>query len=89
VEAFFSEVSLTLHSEYPIIFLLWILKGGILVTEIKVSQNESIDEALRRFKRKCQRNGIISEIKKREHYEKPSEKKRKKAQAAARRKKRR
>ena len=64
-------------------------KGGILVTEIKVSQNESIDEALRRFKRKCQRNGIISEIKKREHYEKPSEKKRKKAQAAARRKKKR
>jgi small subunit ribosomal protein S21 len=64
-------------------------KGGILVTEIKLGQNESIDEALRRFKRKCQRNGIISEIKKREHYEKPSERKRKKAQAAARRKRKR
>jgi len=64
-------------------------KGGILVTEIKLGQNESIDEALRRFKRKCQRNGIISEIKRREHYEKPSERKRKKAQAAARRKRKR
>lgn len=64
-------------------------KGGIVVTEIKVGQGESIDEALRRFKRKCQRNGIISEMKKREFYEKPSEKKRKRAQAAARRKKRR
>jgi len=59
------------------------------VTEIKVGQGESIDEALRRFKRKCQRNGIISEMKRREFYEKPSEKKRKRAQAAARRKKRR
>lgn len=59
------------------------------MTEIKLGQNESIDEALRRFKRKCQRNGIISEIKKREHYEKPSERKRKKAQAAARRKRKR
>lgn len=59
------------------------------MTEIKLGQNESIDEALRRFKRKCQRNGIISEIKRREHYEKPSERKRKKAQAAARRKRKR
>ncbi|HHF09004.1 MAG TPA: 30S ribosomal protein S21, partial [Candidatus Atribacteria bacterium] len=58
------------------------------MTEIKVGQGESIDEALRRFKRKCQRNGIISEMKRREFYEKPSEKKRKRAQAAARRKKR-
>ncbi len=58
------------------------------MTEIKVSQGENIDEALRRFKRKCQRNGIISEIRRREHYEKPSEKRRKKAAQAARRKKR-
>lgn len=58
------------------------------MTEIKISQGENIDEALRRFKRKCQRNGIISEIRRREHYEKPSEKRRKKAAQAARRKKR-
>jgi len=58
------------------------------VTEVKVGKGESIDEALRRFKKKCQRNGVITEMKRREHYEKPSEKKRKKAQAAARRKRR-
>jgi small subunit ribosomal protein S21 len=58
------------------------------VTEVRVGQGESIDEALKRFKRKCQRNGIISEMKRREHYEKPSEKKRKRAQAARRKKRR-
>lgn len=57
------------------------------MTEIKLGQGENIDEALRRFKRKCQRNGIISEIRRREYYEKPSEKRRKKAAQAARRKK--
>jgi small subunit ribosomal protein S21 len=68
-------------------FLL-LIEGGMRVTEVRVGQGESIDEALKRFKRKCQRNGIISEMKRREHYEKPSEKKRKRAQAARRKKRR-
>lgn len=42
---------------------------------IKVGDNESVESALRRFKKKCQKEGIISEMKKRQHYEKPSEKK--------------
>ena len=55
---------------------------------IKVRDNESIEEALRRFKRECERDGIMQEIKKREYYESPSVK-RKKKMAEARRKMRR
>lgn len=42
--------------------------------DIKVRKGESIESALRRFKRECEREGILTEIKKREYYEKPSEK---------------
>ncbi|MDH5715874.1 MAG: 30S ribosomal protein S21 [Candidatus Aminicenantes bacterium] len=49
---------------------------------VRVNENESLEDALRRFKRKCQKSGIISEVKKRQHYEKPSVKKKKKAIAA-------
>ncbi len=55
---------------------------------VKVRDGESIEEALRRFKRECERNGIMQEIKRREHYEPPSVK-RKRKQAEARRKMRR
>ncbi|MDK2896682.1 MAG: small subunit ribosomal protein [Candidatus Atribacteria bacterium] len=56
------------------------------MTEIKVGQGENIDDALRRFKRKCQRSGLTSEIKRRKFYEKPSERKRRKAARRRRRK---
>ncbi|MCE5195401.1 MAG: 30S ribosomal protein S21 [Nitrospiraceae bacterium] len=49
---------------------------------VKVKENDSFENALRRFKKQCEREGILSEIKKREHYEKPSVKKKKKAIAA-------
>ncbi len=49
---------------------------------VRVNENESLEDALRRFKRKCQKSGIISEVKKRQHYEKPSVKKKRKAIAA-------
>ncbi|NTU41959.1 MAG: 30S ribosomal protein S21 [Nitrospirales bacterium] len=49
---------------------------------VKVKDNESFESALRHFKKKCEREGILSEIKKREHYEKPSVKKKKKILAA-------
>ncbi len=39
---------------------------------VKIRENESIEEALRRFKRECERNGILKEIKRREHYTAPS-----------------
>ncbi len=49
---------------------------------IRVRENDSFENALKRFKKQCEREGILSEIKKREHYEKPSVKKKKKALAA-------
>lgn len=56
------------------------------MTEVKVRENESIDNALRRFKRQCALTGVMSEVRKREHYEKPSVKRKKKAEAARRKK---
>ncbi|SMB90938.1 SSU ribosomal protein S21P [Desulfonispora thiosulfatigenes DSM 11270] len=56
------------------------------MSEIKVGKNETLDSALRRFKRSCQKSGVLSEWRKREHYEKPSVKKKKKAEAAAKKK---
>ncbi|MGN0014104.1 MAG: 30S ribosomal protein S21 [Candidatus Gastranaerophilaceae bacterium] len=53
--------------------------------EIRVGENESIEGALRRFKKKVQKAGILSEIKKRERYEKPSIKRKRKSEAARKR----
>ena len=52
------------------------------MTYVRVKENESFESALRRFKRQCEREGILSEIRKREHFEKPSVKRKKKAIAA-------
>ena len=56
------------------------------MSEIKVRENESIVSALRRFKRQTSRDGVIKEVRKREHYEKPSVKRKKKSEAARKRK---
>ncbi|NLO90090.1 MAG: 30S ribosomal protein S21 [Clostridia bacterium] len=53
--------------------------------KVTVGKNESLDSALRRFKRSCQRAGILSEVRKREHYEKPSVRRKKKSEAARKR----
>jgi small subunit ribosomal protein S21 len=50
-----------------------------------VREGESFEGALRRFKKQCESAGILSEIKKREHYEKPSVKRKKKMLAAEKR----
>lgn len=50
---------------------------------IKVREGETFEQALRRFKKQCEKAGILSELRKREHYEKPSIKKKKKKAAAA------
>ena len=55
------------------------------MAKIDIKPNESLDSALRRFKRKCARAGVMAEIRKREHYEKPSVKRKKKAEAARKR----
>ena len=56
------------------------------MAEIRVKENESIDSALRRFKRSMAKSGILQELRKREHYEKPSVKRKKKSEAARKRK---
>jgi small subunit ribosomal protein S21 len=56
------------------------------MSEIRVGENESLDSALRRFKKKCARAGVLAEVRKREHYDKPSVKRKKKSEAARKRK---
>ena len=56
------------------------------MAEIHIKSDESFDSALRRFKRSCARSGVLQEIRKREHYEKPSVKRKKKSEAARKRK---
>ena len=55
------------------------------LSEVKVN-NGNIEDALKRFKRQCARNGVLQEVRKREHYEKPSVKRKKKSEAARKRK---
>jgi len=60
-------------------------KGGDNVAEVRLGDHESFEELLRRFSRKVQQAGILSEYRRREHFEKPSIARKKKA-AAKRRK---
>ena len=53
------------------------------MSNVIVKDNESLDSALRRFKRNCAKAGIQQEIRKREHYEKPSVRRKKKSEAAS------
>ena len=56
------------------------------MAEVRVKENETLDSALRRFKRQVTKSGIMGEMRKREHYEKPSVKRKKKSEAARKRK---
>ena len=65
-----------------------VARGGseTVMAEVRVKEGESLDQALRRFKRQCARSGVLAELRKREHYEKPSVKRKKKSEAARKRK---
>ena len=52
---------------------------------VKISEDEPFEIALRRFKKQCERAGILSEVKKRQFYEKPSVRRKKKSIAARKR----
>ncbi len=56
------------------------------MAEVRVKENESLDSALRRFKKQCARSAVLAELRKRECYEKPSVKRKKKSEAARKRK---
>ena len=55
---------------------------------VRVGENESLESALKRFKRKCQKDNILGDLRKKEFYEKPSVRRRKKREAARKRSKR-
>ena len=59
------------------------------MSEVKVGKDENLESAIRRFKRQCQRAGVLKEARRREHYEKPSVRRKKKSLAAQRRQRRR
>ena len=62
--------------------------GKSSMSEIHVKENESLESALKRFKRSCAKAGVIQEVKKREHYVSPSLKRKQKSEAARKNKKR-
>ena len=57
-------------------------EGGKPMSEVHVKENESLESALKRFKRSCAKAGVIAEVKKREHYVSPSLKRKQKSEAA-------
>ncbi|MDD4509524.1 MAG: 30S ribosomal protein S21 [Oscillospiraceae bacterium] len=59
------------------------------MSEVRVKENESLDSALKRFKRNCAKAGVLAEVRKQEHYESPSVKRRKKSEAARKNKNKR
>jgi small subunit ribosomal protein S21 len=58
------------------------------VPKVQVSENEPLDKALKRLKKKLEREGILKILKQRKHYEKPSEKRRRKMRSSKSKKKR-
>lgn len=55
------------------------------MAEVKVGKNESLDSALRRFKKQCRASGVLSEARKHERYDKPSVRRKKKSENARKR----
>ncbi|MEW6381242.1 MAG: 30S ribosomal protein S21 [bacterium] len=49
---------------------------------VKIREDESFESALRRFKKQCEKSGVLTEFRRREHYEKPSARRKRKAIAA-------
>ena len=56
---------------------------------VKVKEGEPFDVALRRFKRSCEKAGVLADVRKREFYEKPTQERKRKAAAAVKRQARR
>ena len=58
---------------------------GTLMPSVKLKENEPFDIALRRFKRSCEKAGVLAEVRRREFYEKPTSVRKRKAAAAVKR----
>jgi small subunit ribosomal protein S21 len=61
------------------------LTTGYFMPFVRLKENEPFDVALRRFKRSCEKAGILSEVRRREQYEKPTTIRKRKAAAAVKR----
>jgi len=59
--------------------------GDARMAQVTVKPNESLDSALRRFKKQIQEAGVLKEARRHEHYEKPSVRRKKKSEAARKR----
>jgi len=64
-------------------------REGRILSEVHVKDNESLDSALKRFKRNCAKSGVLSDLRKKEYYQSPSVKRRKKSEAARKNKNKR
>ncbi len=62
--------------------------GKKLLAEVVIHEDENFERALKRFKKKCEKAGILSDLRKHRHYEKPSEKRKRKMNAATRKNRR-
>ena len=58
---------------------------GVVMPSVKIRENEPFEYALRRFKRSCEKAGILAETRRREYYEKPTQERKRKAAAAVKR----
>ncbi len=58
------------------------------MSEIVIHDDENFERALRRFKKKCEKDGILADLRRHRHYEKPSERRKRKASAAGRKNRR-
>lgn len=71
-------------------FLMRQSEGGkTKMSEVHVKEGESLDNALKRFKRSCAKSGVLSDLRKKEYYQSPSVKRRKKSEAARKNKNKR
>ena len=63
-------------------------RGEVSLSEVIIHDDENFERALKRFKKKCEKAGILSDLRKHRHYEKPSERRKRKMNAAIRKNRR-
>jgi small subunit ribosomal protein S21 len=74
---------------YPIIGAENATRGGKqILSEVIIHDDENFERALKRFKKKCEKAGILSDLRKHRHYEKPSERRKRKLNTAMRKNRR-
>ncbi len=67
------------------LYRIYVKQLGLTMPFVKLKENEPFDIALRRFKRSCEKAGVLAEVRRREHYEKPTSVRKRQAAAAVKR----